>query len=182
MSKASQLQFRMAREPWEFELIHRLNYRTFVKEIPQHSPNCSGRLIDKFHRQNTYGICLDGMILAGMLAWRTERPFSLDQKLGCIDSYLPSGRRVCEIRLLAVEPGYRRSMVLPGLLALAAECLTGEGFDLAVISGVLRQQKLYSHLGFVPFGTPVGTAPALFQPMMVTMEQFRLRAAEWGDA
>ena len=31
--------YRIAREPWEFEQIHRLNYRTFVEEIPQHPPN-----------------------------------------------------------------------------------------------------------------------------------------------
>ena len=31
--------FKFATEDWEFEEIHRLNYKTFVEEIPQHPPN-----------------------------------------------------------------------------------------------------------------------------------------------
>ena len=45
MSKPrSPLVFKFASEDWEFELIHRLNYRTFVEEIPQHqaSPRRNG--------------------------------------------------------------------------------------------------------------------------------------------
>ena len=30
------LVFKVANEDWEVEQIHRLNYRTFVEEIPQH--------------------------------------------------------------------------------------------------------------------------------------------------
>jgi hypothetical protein len=45
-----------------------------------------------------------------------------------------------------------------------------------VISGITRQQKLYEHLGFVPFGPIIGTREAQFQPMMLTLERFRPRA------
>jgi hypothetical protein len=31
----SSFNFRIASESWEFEQIHRLNYATFVQEIPQ---------------------------------------------------------------------------------------------------------------------------------------------------
>jgi len=34
----TELIFKIASEDWEFEQIHRLNYRTFVDEIPQHAP------------------------------------------------------------------------------------------------------------------------------------------------
>ena len=51
-----------------------------------------------------------------------------------------------------------------------------KGADLAVISGITRQQKLYEHLGFVPFGPLIGTREAQFQPMMLTLERFRPRA------
>ncbi|HRE06968.1 MAG TPA: hypothetical protein PKX00_15250 [Opitutaceae bacterium] len=36
MRPATSLHFKLATEAWEFEAIHRLNYRTFVEEIPQH--------------------------------------------------------------------------------------------------------------------------------------------------
>ena len=56
----SALQFKIATEEWEFEQIHELNYRTFVEEIPQHQPAEQPRLVDKFHEENTYLICLAG--------------------------------------------------------------------------------------------------------------------------
>src|SRR5271165_4992513 len=81
MNSRHALVFKSATEDWEFEQIHRLNYRTFVEEIPQHQPSAEQRLVDKFHAQNTYLICLAGRKLVGMLAVRGNRPFSLDQKL-----------------------------------------------------------------------------------------------------
>src|SRR5580765_8095861 len=101
------LVFKFATEDWEIELIHRLNYRTFVEEIPQHKASPTHRLVDKFHAENTYLICLCDQKLVGMLAVRANRPFSLDQKLPDLDSYLPHGRTVAEIRLLAIEKKFR---------------------------------------------------------------------------
>src|SRR2546421_9262585 len=99
--------FKFATEEWEFEAIHRLNYKTFVEEIPQHHTAPSHRLVDKFHAENTYLICLEDQKLVGMLAARGQRPFSLDQKLPELDSYLPAGRHVFEVRLLAIDKSYR---------------------------------------------------------------------------
>ncbi len=50
------LNFKVAATPDEFEAIHALNYRTFVEEIPQHSPNGERRLVDKFHAENTLSL------------------------------------------------------------------------------------------------------------------------------
>ncbi|MCB0017519.1 MAG: GNAT family N-acetyltransferase, partial [Anaerolineales bacterium] len=100
--------FKLASEDDEFAQIHALNYRAFVEEIPQHPPNPERRLIDKFHDENSYIICLLGDQLIGMLALRSQRPFSLDGKLADLDSYLPPYRSLCEVRLLAVEPAHRR--------------------------------------------------------------------------
>src|SRR5437762_14128660 len=103
MNTEQNLKFKIASEEWEFEAIHELNYKTFVEEIPQHQHSGERRLIDKFHRENTYVICLEGRHLVGMLAMRPNRPFSLDAKLPNLDSYLPPGRSIVEIRLLSVE-------------------------------------------------------------------------------
>ena len=179
MSSGSPLVFKFANEDWEFEQIHRLNYRTFVEEIPQHERSASNRLVDKFHAENTYLICLSGSKLVGMLAVRGHRPFSLDQKLEKLDSYLPAGRKVCEIRLLAVEKKFRGAQVLQGILALLWQHGVERGYDLAIISGTTRQFKLYQHLGFVPFGPVVGSGEAQFQPMYVTLETFEATAREF---
>src|SRR5436190_1849902 len=179
MSTRSPLVFKFASEDWEFEQIHRLNYKTFVEEIPQHHGSPNHRLVDKFHHENTYLICLCDQKLAGMLAVRGNRPFSLDQKLEQIDSYLPAGRRVCELRLLAVEKKFRGAQALQGILALLWQHGIEKGYDLAIISGTPRQFRLYQHLGFVPFGPVVGAGEAQFQPMYVTLETFEATAREF---
>lgn len=156
----------------EFDLIHQLNYKTFVDEIPQNERNENGRLIDRFHLENTYLIVMDGEHLAGMVAVRGKRPFSLDQKIQDLDSYLPEDRNVCEIRLLAVEKQYRGGQVFFLIMKqLVAYCLM-MGYDYAVISGTTRQQKLYRHLGFQPFHPPVGKEGAYFIPMGAALEDF----------
>lgn len=176
------LVFKFASEDWEFEQIHRLNYRTFVEEIPQHQASPTHRLVDKFHAENTYLICLNDQKLVGMLAARGNRPFSLDQKLPELDTHLPYGRTVCEIRLLAIDKSFRGSrggQILSGLLALLWQHGVERGYDLAIISGTMRQLRLYQHLGFVPFGPLVGTGEAQFQPMYVTLETFEVTAREF---
>jgi aspartate aminotransferase-like enzyme len=179
MSTTNALQFKIATEEWEFEQIHELNYRTFVEEIPQHQPAEQPRLVDKFHEENTYLICLAGQRVVGMLAARGQRPFSLDQKLPNLDSYLPAGRRPCEVRLLAVEKEFRNSQVFRGIISLMWQFGTERGYNMAIISGTTRQQKLYRHLGFVPFGPLVGKGEAMFQPMYLTLEGFEKKAEEF---
>jgi aspartate aminotransferase-like enzyme len=175
----SALRFKIATEDWEFEQIHQLNYQTFVEEIPQHQPAETPRLVDKFHEENTYLICLCGNEVVGMVAARGRRPFSLDQKLPNLESFLPPGRRPCEIRLLAVRKEFRNSQVFRGIIALMWQYGTEHGYNMGIISGTTRQQKLYRHLGFVPFGPLVGKGEAMFQPMYLTLEGFEKKAEEF---
>jgi len=176
------LSFGVAQTPGEFEQIFRLNHETFTREIPQHQGQADGRLVDRFHRENTYVICKDGDEVVGMIALRAERPFSLDAKLPDLDRYLPEGRSICELRLLAVKPGYRRRTVLPGLIRELLRVGRARGLDYAVISGTTRQSKLYAHLGFEPFGPLVGTDGARFQPMRLPVERFSSKVAWLDDA
>ena len=167
------LNFKIADLPDEFEQIFRLNYKTFVEEIPQHKVNPEKRLVDKFHAENTYLICKDDGRLLGMLAARDQRPFSLDMKLENLDSYLPPHKSICEIRLLAIEPDRRRTRVLAGLMILLASYCDERGYDLGIMSGTTRQLKMYRNLGFKPFGPLTGSEGAYFQPMYLTLEASR---------
>ncbi len=169
----SNILFKIADEAAEFEQIHALNYRTFVEEIPQHPPNVQRLLIDRFHAENTYIIGMDGMQLAGMLAVRDTRPFSLDEKfqalgLDTLESYLPPAQHLGEVRLLSIAPAYRRTRCLQGILKLLVVWCQSRGCDQVVISATTRQWKLYRHLGFVPFGPLLGTPEACFQPMVLS--------------
>jgi aspartate aminotransferase-like enzyme len=166
------LLYKIASLESEFEQIHRLNYETFVEEIPQHGENPERRLVDKYHGENTYIICLDGDELAGMLAVRDKRPFSLDRKLPGLDSYLPPSRSLCELRLLSVKKERRYRKVLLGLFTSLASYCEEKKYDLAVISANVAQGKLYRNLGFVPFGPEVGSEGAMYQPMYLTPESY----------
>jgi aspartate aminotransferase-like enzyme len=172
MKSETPLKFKIATEDWEFEAIHRLNYKTFVEEIPQHVRNPEQRLVDKFHAENTYAICLCGDRLVGMVTGRGNRPFSLDQKVPDLDSHLPPGHKILEVRLLSVEKEFRNGFVFSKLVGLLAQHFKDQGYDMAIISGTTRQQRLYKHLGFVPFGPLVGVGDAQFQPMYLTLEKF----------
>jgi aspartate aminotransferase-like enzyme len=56
------------------------------------------------------------------------------------------------------------------------------GHDLGVISGTVRQLKLYNHLGFQAFGPLVGDNDAKFQPMFVTLESVESRLPQRSQA
>lgn len=172
------LHFKLAQSEAEFEAIHRLNYRSFVEEIPQHPPNPERRLVDRFHLENTYAIALHDGELVGMIAGRCQRPFSLDQKLPDLDRHLPPHRKVVEVRLLAVEPRFRKQAVFAHLAGTLANHFRAQGCDLAIISGTLREQKLYRHLGFRPFGPQVGDAKAPYQPMALTLTDYARHAGQ----
>jgi predicted N-acetyltransferase YhbS len=170
MNKRQAPVIKIASEEPEFEQIHRLNYKTFVEEIPQHPPNDQKKLIDKFHDENTYIICKEGDEVIGMVAIRDKRPFSLDEKVENLDSHLPPAKSICEARLLAIEPEHRSPKVFATLMVETAEYCEGKGHDLMLISGTTRQLKLYKRIGFKPFGDVVGTPEAQFQPMFMDLE------------
>ncbi|MCM3609952.1 aminotransferase class V-fold PLP-dependent enzyme [Planococcus sp. MERTA32b] len=164
--------YKIASEPEEMEQIYKLNYETFVEEIPQHQQNQERRLVDKFDQENIYIIAKDAEEVIGMIAVRVNRPFSLDHKLEDLDRYLPEGANPCEVRLLSVKGSYRKSQVFFQLVnVLVGYCLEGN-YDMALISGTDRQIRLYKKIGFEPFGEMVGTEGAMFQPMVLTKEKF----------
>ena len=163
---------KIARTKTEFDEIARLNYETFVEEIPQHQADGSGMRIDPFHEQNTYLIVLSGVEVVGMIALRSERPFSLDLKIGKVEDFIQGVGKICEIRLLAVRKAHRNGRVFFLLARALSDFCLELGFEAAIISGTTRQLKLYGQLGFRPFADPVGTGEAVFIPMITTRRQY----------
>ncbi|MDE0583142.1 GNAT family N-acetyltransferase [Planococcus sp. A6] len=172
MNNKPSIYYKIADSEEEMEQIHRLNYETFVEEIPQHDKSQEQRLVDRFHEENTYWIAKQDNRLIGMVALRGIRPFSLDQKLGAVDHYLPDEAKPCEVRLLSVRREYRGKRVFFGLLQqVVASCLQ-QDYNCVLISGTVRQARLYRHIGFKPFGPLIGTENAQYQPMLLTKEYF----------
>ena len=155
----------------EFDAIAALNYETFVEEIPQHESNTTRRLIDRFHHENTYVVIYKEQHLIGMLAFRDNRPFSVDGKVGVpveqlLQDYDTS--KLCEIRLLAIQKAFRNGRVFQKLAQAIYTYVYERGYSGAVISGVTREEKLYRRIGFEAFAAVTGTAEAAFIPMILT--------------
>ncbi|MFZ0368978.1 MAG: GNAT family N-acetyltransferase [Halobacillus sp.] len=171
MTKQS-IQYKNADSEEEYRQIHELNYQTFVEEIPQHEKNETRKLVDRFHTENTYIIAKESEIIIGMIAVRATRPFSLDQKLPNLDSYLHEVEAPCEIRLLSIHPEYRKGSVFFGLIDQLIRYCLQKNYDAALISGTEREWRLYRKLGFEPFGPMTGQEGAKFQPMKLTKHRF----------
>lgn len=170
------LTFKIADIAEEFEQIFCLNYETFALEIPQHQQNESRRLVDKFHHENTYFICKKDNELIAMIAYRNQRPFSLDHKLSNLDSYFPHGKtKPCELRLLSVKKEYRGGKIFLQIALQLMKYVLSQDCDIALISGTTKQEKLYKHIGFVPFAHLVGDEKAKFQPMFITHETIAIK-------
>ncbi|MBV8251883.1 MAG: GNAT family N-acetyltransferase [Chitinophaga sp.] len=165
--------FKIADQPHEFEQIHRLNYKLFTEEIPQHPINEEKILIDKFHFKNTYVIALNQDRLVGMVCYNEIRPFSLDGKIENLDEKIPAYSRLAEVRLLGVEKSERKISIAYRLLQKLCAELISQGIETAVVSGTTRQLPLYTKLGFIPFGDLVGVPGALYQPMYIHVTHLR---------
>lgn len=175
---ASKLQFKIATTPEELDQINKLNYKTFVEEIQQHPQNSKKYLIDKFHAENTYVICLENNAVIAMVSVRGNRPFSLDGKIKNLDLFFPPNFNPCEIRLLSIESNRRSGRILQGLLTKLAVVCVKQGFDIALISGITSQEKLYRRLGFLPFGDPVQSGIVYYQPMFKKLEDLTHELAD----
>ncbi len=171
---SSRITFKIADRKEEFEQIHRLNYETFVEEIPQHAANDSGVLVDKYHFKNHYAIAIQHGELIGMVAFSDVRPFSLDYKIPDIQNHLPPFEHAIEIRLLSVKPHKRGGTIFFKLVGKIAEWLLVQEKDykFVLISGTTRQIKLYEKLGFKSFYKLVGNDGAWFQPMYLDPKKF----------
>lgn len=165
---------KIAKTNEEFEAIARLNYETFVEEIPQHEVNASRKKVDRFHQENTYVVVYKQTELIGMVAFRDQRPFSIDEKIGKVEQYLSKENceKLCEIRLLSVKKGYRTGRVLLKLTQALTTFAYEKGYSAAVISGTTREEKLYKQMGFKQFAPAVGEEGAMFLPMVLTRHEF----------
>jgi aspartate aminotransferase-like enzyme len=167
--------FKCADAKDEFEQIHRLNYQTFVGEIPQHADNGAGFLVDKFHTKNAYFIVLKDERLIAMVGVHDQPPFSVADRLSDPAILTRDGVRPLEVRLLAVEPDERGSNVFFGLIYTLYSYTLRNGYTHLFISGIQERQELYERLGFAPLGPAVPSGQASFVPMVLTIGKLPFR-------
>ncbi len=172
--------FKKADTEAEFDSIHRLNYQTFVQEIQQYADTGQDQLVDKFHDKNMYFIAKRDGEVVGMVAVHDEPPFSVASRMEDPSLLMKPGNRPLEIRLLAVQPGERNSLVFAGVVWTLYNYALEYGYSHLVISGVIDKVRLYKRLGFVEMGPPIPQGETSFVPMMCDPRQLpdEVRARE----
>jgi aspartate aminotransferase-like enzyme/N-acyl-L-homoserine lactone synthetase len=162
--------FKTAETAAEFDQIHRLNYRTFAEEVQQYVPDGTGILVDRFHDKNIYHIAVEDGRVLGMVAANDQPPFSVEKRLPDSASLDALGGPLLEIRLLALEPDSRHSMILGCLLWELYRYASKRGYSHAVISGITRNLEMYQRIGFQALGPAVGSGDASFVPMALSLQ------------
>lgn len=164
--------YKIANTQEEYNQIFKLNYATFVDEIPQHEENDEKTLIDKFHEQNIYIVAKKEKEIVAMISLCAKRPFSLDQKLGKIEDHFDKKfSNPIEIRLLSIKEDYRKTKVFFELLKRTFNYIIQNSYDMIFISGTTRQEKLYRHIGFDRFSENVGSGDAQYIPMYLDLRR-----------
>lgn len=153
----------------EIRLLWTLNHDIFSCELRQHEIHDDGCLVDKFHHKNHYIAAWNGKEAVGMVCAHFEPPFSAVEKFGEVMSRAIIPGITAEIRLLAVKPEYRHSLVVPKMGARIFTYLGEHGIKLVVISGVAAQKHFYEHIGFRAIGEPVQSGAAWFYPMIAKL-------------
>jgi aspartate aminotransferase-like enzyme len=177
MMQVGRYTFKRAETPQEMEQIHRLNYQTFVSEIPQHPDPGTGRLVDKFHHKNAYFIAVEDDQVIGMVCGHDQPPFSVADRLTNPAVIQQPGMRPLEVRLLAVRPEKRNSTIFFGLLWTLYEHAESQGYTHLLLSGLQERLPLYQRLGCKPLGPAVPCGQAAFVPMVMTVGHLPARLA-----
>jgi aspartate aminotransferase-like enzyme/N-acyl-L-homoserine lactone synthetase len=163
--------FKIAETSHEIEQVHRLNYRTFVDEIPQHEDTGTGMLVDKFHHKNTYLIVLRASKLVGMMSVHDQPPFSVASRMPDPELLERRGTKPLEVRLLAIEPAERNGTMFFGLVWFFYNYAMAQGYTHLFISAVADKIELYKRINFKPLGPAVQSGKALFVPMMLDVKE-----------
>jgi aspartate aminotransferase-like enzyme len=161
--------FKRAETKQEFDQVHRLNYRTFVTEIPQHQDPGTGLLVDKFHDKSAYLIALRGGRVVAMVSVHDQPPFSVADRLPDPDVLRLPGTHPLEVRLLAIEPAERNSLMFFGMIWFSYNYALAHGKTHMYISGVEERLGLYRRIGFRPLGPAVRSGGASFVPMVLDL-------------
>jgi aspartate aminotransferase-like enzyme len=168
-SKPGALVFKQADSEWEFEQIHRLNYRVFAEEIRQYAPDGSGVLVDRFHAKNVYFIAIEDGQVVGMVAAHGSPPFSIESRLSDPGLLGALGDRLLEVRLLSIVSESRLRMMLVQLLWQLYCYAREHSYSHLVISGIADKASMYERLGFRRLGPPVSCGAASFIPMALPL-------------
>ncbi|MBM7168680.1 histidinol-phosphate aminotransferase family protein [Streptomyces sp. G44] len=158
------LQIRVA-TPEDLLWIHELRHRVYAQELGQHTPRPDRRLYDALDGDNVYLVAARGPLRIGFVSltppWLGR--YGLDKYLTRDELPLLSEGGVFEIRILTVEPRWRRTSVAPLLMYAALRWISSRGGRTVVAMGRTELLDMYLSVGLRPVGRTVRSGAVTFE-------------------
>jgi len=172
--------------PSEQREIHRLRHAVYARELGQHPANRDGMLRDGLDRFNTYIVARIGRNVAGFVSitppptseGRASHAYSIDKYVSRSDLPFDLDGGVYEIRLLTVDPVFRRSRAASLLMYAALRWIEDRGGTRVVAIGRCELMRMYGRIGMEPLGIVVRSGHVSYEVMTAAVGALRRRLDE----
>lgn len=145
--------------------IHELRHRVYAQELGQHAPRPEERLHDALDGDNVYLVAARGPVRMGFVSltppWLGR--YGLDKYLTRDELPLLSEGGAFEVRILTVEPRWRRTAVAPLLMYAALRWISSRGGRTVVAMGRTELLDMYLAVGLKPVGHTVRSGAVTFE-------------------
>ena len=171
--------------PADRDALFRLRHAVYANEIGQHTARPDGRLTDPLDDHNVFLAVFDSDRVVGFVSVTPPGPwgYSVDKYVDRADLPLVFDRGLFEIRLLTVDPAYRRGPAAAALMWAAYRWGLAHGASQFVALGrVGATVGMYRKIGLREVGPEVEAGAARYVVMAVSQEASARAAGAWAPA
>ncbi len=166
----------------EREAIYRMRHTVYARELSQHDPNGSGRLVDALDAFNHYLVASIDDHLAGFVSITPPGygRYSVDKYVERSELPFPFDDGLFEIRILTVDIAHRGSPVAGLLMYAALRWVEDHGGTRVVIIGRTEVADLYERVGMHRLGRSVMSGAVTYELMTATVVELREQLASFA--
>jgi histidinol-phosphate/aromatic aminotransferase/cobyric acid decarboxylase-like protein/GNAT superfamily N-acetyltransferase len=166
----------------EREAIYRLRHTVYASELRQHTEHHNGMLSDALDAVNMYIVARVSERVVGFVSITppTAQKFSIEKYLSRDELPFPLDEGVYEIRLLTVDPAYRRRRIASLLMYAALRWVESHGGTRIIAMGRREVLDFYRKVGLQTLGHTIRSGAVTFELMGATPEELRARAARYS--
>ncbi len=168
----------------ERETIYRLRHAVYASELRQHDARHEGTLSDALDDVNLYITARISERIVGFVSITppAARQFAIEKYLSRDELPFALDGGVYEVRLLTVDPAYRRQRIASLLMYAALRWIEAHWGTRVIALGRRELLGFYRKVGFQPLGQTIQSGAVAFELMSATPGELRAHAARYADA